>query len=294
MEKINYDYRLFNSKHKVPLSNFIVDFIDKPDHHNFDTLYKAELIPTHYWHYHHSYGANEEVIDWTGDKYYEDQINKKIMERHAFPAVFRAGHTFEGPVARAWLNKWIPFDFSSRAPHKYWESCGSSWEPIADDNRIIFRSLDAEFPWWSNGTEIDKAFKQASEGNDVLISFFSHDFKDFNKHFDYIFKVVNYYKNKYNSACVEYVDALDGIRIALNKFARGPLKINIRKDDKITITTNREIYQDIPYVVIKKNSGYEHLTDIKKISNTCWEIANYDKVGIAVSDDAGYTSVEVI
>ena len=80
------------------------------------------------------------------------------MERHAFPAVFRAGHTFEGPVARAWLNKWIPFDFSSRAPHKYWESCGSSWEPIADDNRIIFRSLDAEFPWWSNGTEIDKAF----------------------------------------------------------------------------------------------------------------------------------------
>lgn len=292
----------------IKLSLFIADWIAGADHgytslghHTIFDRY-SRFTKNLYWHYHHpSYVVNKPIVDWN-DKHYENIINKKIIDRNYFPSLFRAGYTFEGPKAKKWLNKWIPFDFSSRAPYTFWENYYnqySPWGPIKLGRRTIFRSLDAENLDWANIHEVDKAFSIANLGEDVILSFFTHDYKDFIKHINYIDLMINLTAKKYPTIQFYYMDALTAIRKVLKINKLPPLSIQINKKNKyrFIIRTNRSIYQRYPYIAIKQNSRYTHKEGLKRINNTTWELLlknKFEKLGVAVSDKSGYTKIKVI
>ena len=74
-----------------------------------------------YWHYHHppkSGIGNEWNPNWKQNREYENILCRAVIERNFFPAIFRAGGTIENNDASNWLEKWIPFDYSSRAKAK--------------------------------------------------------------------------------------------------------------------------------------------------------------------------------
>jgi len=77
-----------------------------------------------YWHYHHpppSGVGNEWGKDWSANQEYYNILNRLIIDRGYFPAVFRAGGTIETNESSAWLERWIPFDYSNRAGDLDWD-----------------------------------------------------------------------------------------------------------------------------------------------------------------------------
>jgi len=78
-----------------------------------------------YWHYHHPFsdgswrngGWNS---DWLNNNEYEKQLTFWLIERKDVPLFYRAGGTIETNEQSSWLEKFIPFDFSSRAKGPFW------------------------------------------------------------------------------------------------------------------------------------------------------------------------------
>lgn len=301
--------KLFKKRQDIKISFFVADWMSGADKHGYTDVGHHKIFDRYkkfkniYWHYHPpSNNHKKPVVDWIENGYHEDIINRKIIDRKYFPSLFRAGFTYEGPKAKKWLNRWIPLDFSSRAPYTYWEKSLHSvdrWAPYYEGNRQIFRSLDAENIKWSNLAEVEAAFISAAGGGNTILSFFTHDYKDFIKHIGYIDSMIQLVSKKYPHIPHHYSPALTAIRKVIKgqKYTSLHIKINKRNKYKLIIKTNKVIYQKYPYIVVKHNSHYIHDENIKKIDDTTWEFSikgKFDKIGVAASDRFGYSKVRVI
>jgi len=131
-----------------------------------------------------------------------------IVDKNWFPLVFRAGGSIEDEDLSQFLEKYIPIDFSSRGDGCYypdgsnimgyeksqeilfdWRGSPNDWSwyhPNIGDyrkpgnmKRVIFMCLDhgkLHSVGLMNREKIREGFKRAAKGEDVVISYFSHDF----------------------------------------------------------------------------------------------------------------------
>ncbi len=287
---------------------------------NYQNLFKKfpNIKDGVYWHYHHPRNDGKFSPEyywnsnWNDNKEYYNILNHRIIDFNFFPTVYRAGGTIERNESSNWLEKWIPFDFSNRAPYstkdKYkWEKALSNWEvynPNKEDyqikgdiKRTIARCLSIDDPKEFNLKEIIKAFKETYKGNKVILSFFSHDFN--NK----LFKRINYL---YSS--LKLVSQITGIKFKFNnslnamqetlnynKINKLNIKI-IKKDDYISINSNNELFGDHPYIVtLNKNNNYKNYKSIKERNG--WKFKfdkNVKKIGVAAVDIYGQSYIKVL
>ncbi len=71
-----------------------------------------------YWHYHHVHPGDVESSNrnWLDFPEYERILSRRLLERGYFPSCYRAGNTWEDAEVSRWLERWIPYDLSNRAP----------------------------------------------------------------------------------------------------------------------------------------------------------------------------------
>lgn len=278
----------------------------------FSTLPKNQYCVG--WHYHHPYKSGKWINggwnrDWNDNKEYENQINHMVLDRKFFPSVYRAGGTIESNEQSEWLEKWIPFDFSSRAPEPTlnyylrnlkpfvrkgfkrplwnWSKAPADWRtyhPSSSDyrmpgdmERLVFRCLDINSPAYKIGrTDIESAFKKAMQDGEAVFSFFTHDFCS-NAASDVINTLAAIKEVGKNFTDAEYiyetaVGAASNIILKKdNPAEKQTLDIEMRlEEDKIFISSNHAIYSKQPWVVVKDAAGNYKRIDMDSDDNLKW------------------------
>jgi hypothetical protein len=156
-----------------------------------------------YWHYHVP-PANGVGDEWSESWLTSNECNtilaRRLLERGAFPAAFRAGGTIEDEPASRWLEQTIPIDFSNRVSerstpgadlyHFNWHGAPMIWgsyhpalgDPVREGSlrRFMYRSIDLRSRYNELTQEhVDGCFRDAAETAEPrVLSFFSHDNRD--------------------------------------------------------------------------------------------------------------------
>jgi len=335
-------------------SYFILDWVgfnqDPTDRKpGFGTIYEhytERLLPTMakgdydvYWHYHHPYsdgkwrkgGWNR---DWSDNNEYENQINRLIIDREWFPSVYRAGGTIETNEQSRWLEEWIPFDFSSRAPHPSidyymrnlkhiirgrfrsplwdWSKAPSDWgfyKPSLDNyqtpgsmKRIIFRCLDIKSAAHQLGEmDIRRAFLKARDERAAVCSFFTHDFYvGADDEVAGALGMISKVSSEFADVDYEYQTALSAAQLLLFGGKNLPrLELALEYTDGILrIRSNEPLFSQKPWVVTKNNEGTYKRIEAEPVDSLLWH-SIVDKnstqaVGAAASDEMGNTDVKTI
>lgn len=213
-------------------------------------------------------------------------LARRLIDRGMFPDCFRAGFHTERADSHWFLEQYIPYDFSNQAIDSTadddlqkdlsggrfgdWRRADASWAPYHpshDDyqkagscNRVIFRCLNA-------GTrlrlitqdEVNKAFQRADEGEDTVLAFCDHDFRNMTYDVEEVYTYLQEASAKYPK--VKWINSTASK--AAKKVLKEPcslaeLTVTIEKEELFTclrIKANIESFGSQPFFALKKRSG---------------------------------------
>ncbi len=173
-------------------------------HDTWDNIGSLPVEPDGlYWHYHvpPESGVGDQWSDsWLSSNEHNVILARRLLERGAFPAAFRAGGTIEDEAASRWLEQAIPIDFSNRVSersepgadlfHFNWHGAPDRWgsyhpalcDPTREGllRRFLYRSIDLRSRYNELTQEhVDACFEQVrATGRANVLSYFSHDNRD--------------------------------------------------------------------------------------------------------------------
>jgi hypothetical protein len=276
-----------------------------------------------HWHYHHVLPGNVESsnFDWLDFPQYEDILNRLVLDRGFFPACYRAGHTWEDALASHWLERWIPFDFSNRAPQLGanfdWSRAPRGWQlyhPALDDvqkpgvgrasqRRWMARSLSIENGWFRE-EEVEAAFHRARCGEDSYVSFFTHDYKAMADYLAEGLERIFAEARRHPQVVVRHGGALAALR-ALTATPMSPAPPLLQwqhNGDTIHLETDRPLHGPIPWIAARADDGTVHRLDALPTGERQWvlplddpppredgEASRWTQLAVAGCDSAGYT-----
>lgn len=289
-----------------------------------------------YWHYHHppadGHWSSPEVYPWNTDwldgRVYEDVLCHKIVEMDWFPPIFRAGGTIENNDTSAWLEKWIPFDWSNRAPESTktmkksysradelydWSRAPMDWRmyhPSMDDyqaegkmRRRIIRCLDISSESHElSEDDIDSAFLRAEEELDTIISYQTHDWSvSIEEELSHAYSLVKKVSMKHPDVTWRYANAVGAVRAGLGYNDRTPLSFDLKIEDaKLIIHSSKELFGTMPFLALRFRDGsYIHDEGLISCGAKKWEYhvgepAKVEVLGVGASDPFGNTGTAKI
>lgn len=167
--------------------------------------------PEHYYAHAHMCGTN-----FSTSKTLFEILSRRLIDRNWFPRSFRAGFHTERPDSHAFLEQWIPHDFSNQAikddhstagqldlsDHRFgdWTRAPTEWgwyHPHHDDyqsvgncRRRIFRCLNIGTRHRCiNVEEVRAAFAKArADRNSIVVGVTNHDFRDMSADIEWLKK----------------------------------------------------------------------------------------------------------
>lgn len=234
-----------------------------------------------YWHYHHVYPGNVDSCnrDWKRNPQYEEILSRLILDRHFFPVCFRSGNTWENNDVSQWLEDWIPFDFSSRAPHRGWNfdwsKAPTDWKLYhpgnknfqrpGDMTRLIGRSLGIEKGWFLD-EEIERAFLKASQGESAYLSFFTHDYRPMCDWIEKGLSRIWAMAKQYPHIQVSYADALTLFRELADRHPPEKFKLTARESsEEWIVEANLPIQGPQPWLAAQDESGVYKRFNFEKL-----------------------------
>ncbi len=235
-----------------------------------DEFGKRGLGDQIYWHYHHVLPGNVESSnrDWNHFPLYEEVLSRLVLERNHFPSCYRAGNTWEDAAGSRWLERWMPFDFSNRAPQRgsnfNWSRAPTEWTlytPSADQvqrpgdqHRKLARSLSIENGWFRTA-EIEAAFQRARAGHDSYISFFTHDYKNMAEQIKLGMQQIDQQARRYPEIEVCNAAAAEAIR-QLTGGERRALRFAARRDPAgILLSASAPLQGPQPWIAARRSDG---------------------------------------
>ncbi len=262
-----------------------------------------------------------------------DILAHRIIDNEMFPSAYRAGMEAERPDSHWFLEQWIPFDYSNdsyiktnddRQPDlrdgRYgdWRHASMKWKPYHpshDDyqvegncHRMITRciSLDSRVAKLEL-SDVKEAFEQAKSGEDAIISFANHDFRDMRDEVNRAMDMIAQVAREYPDVEFVYSDAISAFTNVEN-IKRENVEINtIRKIDiendtcNFTIELDGKYFGTQPFFCFKTNEGrylwdnldygekkgtWSYAFDDKTIN---W--SNVDTVAFAINHYDGLTEI---
>ena len=173
-------------------------------HDTWDRIHSLPVdLDGRYWHYHvppDSGIGDEWSPTWLTSNEANVVLARRLLERSAFPAAFRAGGTIEDEAASQWLEHAVPIDYSNRVSersrpgadlyHFNWYGAPAVWgsyHPARGDflrpgsmQRFVYRSIDLRSRYNDvTAATLDEVFGEvARTGEQRVLSFFSHDNRD--------------------------------------------------------------------------------------------------------------------
>jgi hypothetical protein len=258
-------------------------------------------------------------------------LSRKIIDRMWFPSVYRPGFHVTRPDSHWFLEQYIPFEYANQSSESVsdesfqndssggrfgdWRKATTSWVPYRpshDDyqkkgscRRNIARCLNI-------GTririltqeDVDKAFYEANEGGNPILSFTNHDFRDMTMDLSDIKKQIKKANDKYPEVLFRYCDSREAFRLSLNLKKTEMLDFDIQlKGNKLFVRSNHETFGPQPFLAIKtkKNDYFHDNFDFQEtfrewtytFDSTNFLIQDIEKIGVSSSDSYGNVCVIV-
>lgn len=285
------------------------------------------------FHYHPlpiSGNYNESGTAYWGGENINTILAHRIIDRSWFPAAFRPGFHTERPDSNWFLEQWIPFDYGNQSYVKKttdqsdmsdgrygdWRHAPMEWYPYHPDHddyqkkggcrRWITRCLNmyARIRQLEQ-KDVDEAFEAADSGNNVILAFTDHDYKDMEFEIDRIRDMISNASKKYNNVHFEYCNANEAMRKALHLEEQSfDFKVALNKGSNINrllIEVDNSIFGPQPFFAMKLKDGrylWDNLDfcDFGKKwaytfdSNTV-ALDEIDTIGIASCNEYGFVRV---
>lgn len=270
----------------------------------------------------------------SGTTYWGSNINeilaRKIIDRNWFPSAFRPGFHTERPDSHWFLEQWIPFDYGNQSTYTEetgqadlscgrfgdWRRAPLDWIPYHPDHddyqvkggcrRWITRCLNmyARTRQLSQ-CDVDDAFRAASEGRDVILSFTDHDYKDMEFEISRVREMLEVSHRKNPDVKFIYSNAVDAMRKTLGLehqdfFLDAVIDMG-GPHGTLLVTVQGEIFGPQPFLALKTKDGryiWENL-DVQ-VPGKQWSYTfdsntvamhTLEKLGIAANNRYGITRI---
>ncbi len=272
---------------------------------------------------------NDSGTAYWGSSNLNDILTRKVIEREWFPVAFRPGFHTERPDSHWFLEQWIPFDYGNQSYEQMvsgqndldegrfgdWRRAPLEWRPYHpayDDyqtkgncKRWITRCLNMHARIREiNLQEVENAFVAAKNGEDVILAFTDHDYKDMIFEIEKVRDMIKIISEKYSDVKFEYTDAVSAMRKCL-KLQKKKLDMKaeiIKKDNlhKLVVTCENGIFGQQPYLAIKSKMGNYFWDNFDFVDRNYWsytfdnntiDISNVEAVGVAANNEYGDTKV---
>jgi hypothetical protein len=249
-----------------------------------------------HWHFHpthHRFIANLNVNTWLRDDKFFRILARRVIERHWFPSVNRAGYHTERPDSHWMLEQWIPFDLSNQSfadddgqidvsggRFGDWRRAPDDWsvyQPHHDDyqipgncKRYIARCLNVGTRMRNiNEMEVRKAFLNARENGKTLMAFTNHDFREMSTDINYIRGLLKKVSLEFPDVRFKYAEAREAFNMIIYGNYKIPesrlFSIKLTENSDIgnhifEVTSNRPLFGTQPFLAIETRDG-NYFTD---------------------------------
>ena len=215
-----------------------------------------------------------------------ESLCHRIIDCGDFPTCFRPGFHTERPDSNWFLEQFIPFDYANQSIELTekdkqqkdsiegrfgdWRRAPSDWSfyhPDIDDYQIAGNCRRTIFRCLNVGTrlrlitqeEVDKAFARAANGENTILSYCDHDYREMSYDVDEVYERIRIAGKKYpnvkfiNSGAYEAAMAVTGKSKDLFS-----LKCEIKNEKGITrlhVEANADTFGPQPFLAIKTKDG---------------------------------------
>ncbi|MFI3201750.1 MAG: hypothetical protein R3Y54_09555 [Eubacteriales bacterium] len=259
----------------------------------------------------------------------DDILCHKILDRKWFPTVYRPGYHVERPDSNFFLEQWIPFDYGNQAVHRAetnqldlmdgilgnWDGAPSEWRvyhPSHDDYRAegtcrrwIARCLNM----YARIREIEmedirEAFERAQKGEDTILSFTNHDFKDMVFDVNRVRDMIAQVQTEFPDVSFEYADALEAIQNVCN-LPKQKVNLSVELDlehQKIHVYAD-DVFGPQPYLALQTKDDRYIWDNFTFCESGHWSYTFYAntivlsdliKIGVAANSSSGDMEVVVL
>ena len=291
-----------------------------------------------HFHYHPHPMQKNAILSatrWLGptDKLFQ-VLSRRIIDREWFPSTNRPGFQVTRPDSHWFLEQFIPFDYASlslKVDKEYeeqfdlangrsgdWRRAPLTWEPYHPShedyqtkgscNRWIARCLNIGTRFANiNYEEVERAFQEAEQDKNVILSFADHDFRDLRKDVEEAYKLIKEVSKKYPKINFEFCEAASAMRKALylDNISHCNITFKISSINEyanlLEIDSDQEIFGTQPYLALKTLTGEYFYDNFDfQIPKKKWTYAfdeetfplnKLEKIGIAVNSKSGKTTV---
>lgn len=224
---------------------------------------------THYYNAFLSMNGKESATG-TDIQVAERSLSSVMINHQMYPAFFRSGWAWENTDFSNWLDNVFIFDSSNLSPNYNtviaeagvianvydWSRATRSWNPYhpsATDYQVPGDLKRWQFRISNQQADFDQAFKQANNGNDVLLTTVTHTY-NFGQGLEYE-KWLRNYTNQNPGVQFKFVTALEGAQAVLGFQDTTPPSILVtRTGNTFNVTSNEPLYT-FPFAAIHTAQG---------------------------------------
>jgi len=274
----------------------------------------------------HRHGGN-----YSFSNLHNEILARRIIDHLWFPVANREGIS-ENMDINLWLEQWIPFDFANLNTEKDeglkqqqaagrtsalrvdWRGAPTDWSiynPSVWDHRksgqlkrYIARSLNLNARHSCiDEYELGKAFRQANDGQDVLVSYTNHDFRDMVTETQWIVDLIGGVARNYPNVRFRWSTAVEAMRAVLQLTKKDPPRFQIRLENNLLhVLSDQLLWGPQPFLAILTKEGNYYHDNFIINGETSWVFPfDYDtisldavaSVGVATNDSVGNTTVVV-
>jgi hypothetical protein len=274
------------------------------------------------WHFHAVPVGNHALeynTCWTNNDFHEQSLARRIIERGAFPSVFRAGSVIERNDLSFWLEQFIPFDFSSTArpgggsPGSMfdWRHASLEWagyHPSFYDyrragamRRWIFRCLEASgYETTLTTDDVESAFKGVRAGKSAILAYSSHDRRDMRPEIKKVVDLIRDVSSGYPDVRWQWANGLDAARAITGLADTATPRFNHDwVGQTLWIRSDRPLFGPIPFLAVEEAGGIFFRDNPTIESDTVWAYqpprrSETLRIGIAGATSSGTVGVSVI
>lgn len=306
-------------------------------HHKIFDYYNAmvknqnmgDLIEFHHHPVSFSGNYHDSGTAYWGRNTLNEILARKIIDRKWFPSAYRPGFHTERPDSHWFLEQWIPFDYGNQAMgHSEeaqtdlsdgrfgdWRHAPKEWfpyHPSHDDYQVkgscrrwITRCLNMKARIRELRQEdVDEAFRVASEGENSILAFTNHDYKDMEEEIDKVREMIQSASARFHNVNFLYSNALNAMRKVLGLYTE-KIGLNMKIDldvfpIKLIVTAENNIFGPQPFLAIKTKEEKYYWDNFDFIEENKWSYSfdnntfMYDcieSIGVASNNSFGSTEV---
>lgn len=310
---------------------------DAGDHKVYD-FYKNFFRnnPNHdvQWHYHPlplSGHFNASGTTYLNSSNISEILCKKIIDRCWFPSSYRPGFHTERPDSHWFLEQWIPFDYGNQSMEVIddsqpdlangrfgnWQGAPNDWSlyhPHHDDyrkvgncRRLIARCLNMESRVrCMTLPEVHKAFQRANNGEETILSFTNHDFRNMIPEIKKTYSMIQQSATKFPEVNFEFSNSIEAIRKVMKLDTQSPkliyefIKDKSKASATLLVKSEGKVFGPQPFLAIKTidNKYIWENFDFNKSNEWSYtfdannsEIDSIDSIGVASNSTSGVTQV---